>query len=80
MFSYLVRKLLGLDVVLLDYPGHIATAVKFTEEVGGSYLQLEDGKYVVCDPTYFGASAGMSMPQYQNVKLSVIELNKLERF
>ena len=80
LFSYLVRKLLGLDVVLLDYPGHIATAVKFTEEVGGSYLQLEDGKYVVCDPTYFGASAGMSMPQYQNVKLSVIELNKLERF
>lgn len=80
LFSYLVRKLLGLDVVLLDYPGHIATAVKFPEEVDGSYLNLEDGAYTVCDPTYYGASVGMSMPQYQNVKLSVIELNKLKRY
>lgn len=80
LFSYLVRKLLGFDVVLLDYPGHIATAVKIPGEVNGSYLQLEDGKYIVCDPTYYGASAGMSMPQYQNVKLSVIELNRLKMY
>ena len=80
LFSYLVRKLLGFDVVLLDYPGHIATAVKIPGEVNGSYLQLEDGKYIVCDPTYYGASAGMSMPKYQNVKLSVIELNRLKMY
>ena len=80
LFSYLVRKLLGFDVVLLDYPGHIATAVKIPGEVNGSYLQLEDGKYIVCDPTYYGASAGMSMPKYQNKKLSVIELNKLKMY
>ncbi|MBQ8222911.1 MAG: hypothetical protein IJZ87_06155 [Bacteroidales bacterium] len=80
LFSYLVRKLLGLDVVLLDYPGHIATAVKLPEEVSGSYLHLEDGKYMVCDPTYYGASVGMSMPKYQDVKLSVIQLNKLKRY
>lgn len=80
LFSYLVRKLLGLDVVLLDYPGHIATAVKLPEEVSGSYLQLNDGRYTVCDPTYYGASVGMSMPQYQNVGLSVIELKKLEKY
>ncbi len=80
LFSYLVRKLLGFDVVLLDYPGHIATAVKIPDEVNGSYLQLEDGKYIVCDPTYFGASAGMSMPKYRNVKLSVIKLNKLKKY
>ena len=80
LFSYLVRKLLGFDVVLLDYPGHIATAVKIPGEVNGSYLQLEDGKYIVCDPTYYGASAGMSMPQYQNEKLSVIELNRLKMY
>ena len=31
LYSYLVRNLLKLDVVLLDYPNHIATAVCFNE-------------------------------------------------
>lgn len=79
-FSYLVRKLLGLDVVLLDYPGHIATAVKFSGDVNGSFIQLKDGKYVVCDPTYFGSNVGMTMPKYKNEKLSAIELRKLDRY
>lgn len=43
-------------------------------------IEIEDGKYIVCDPTYYGASAGMSMPQYQNLKLSVIELNRLKMY
>ncbi|MDW7680249.1 MAG: hypothetical protein SCK70_06770, partial [bacterium] len=30
LFAYLVRELLGLKVIGLDYPGHIATAVKFS--------------------------------------------------
>lgn len=40
LFSYLVRKLLGLDVVLLDYPEHIATAVRFNGNVSGDYLMV----------------------------------------
>lgn len=43
-------------------------------------IEIEDGKYIVCAPTYYGASAGMSMPQYQNLKLSVIELNRLKMY
>ena len=29
LYSYLVRTLMGLDVVLLEYPNHMATAVLF---------------------------------------------------
>lgn len=62
LFACLVRELMGLDVVLLDYPEHLSTAVGFTEEVGGDYLIINNKKYVACDPTYIGADIGMSMP------------------
>ena len=72
LFSYLVRKLLGLDVVLLDYPEHIATAVRFNGNVSGDYLMVNGRKYIVCDPTYIGASIGMTMPRYKTVSAKVL--------
>ena len=62
LFACLVRELMGLDVVLLDYPEHLSTAVCFTENVEGDYLMLGNKKYIACDPTYIGADIGMSMP------------------
>lgn len=73
LFSYLVRKLLGLDVVLLDYPEHIATAVRFNGNVSGDYLMVNGRKYIVCDPTYIGASIGMTMPRYKTVSAKVLK-------
>lgn len=73
LFSYLVRKLLGLDVVLLDYPEHIATAVRFNGNVFGDYLMVNGRKYIVCDPTYIGASIGMTMPRYKTVSAKVLK-------
>lgn len=73
LFSYLVRKLLGLDVVLLDYPEHIATAVRFNGNVSGDYLMVNGWKYTVCDPTYIGASIGMTMPRYKTVSAKVLK-------
>lgn len=73
LYATLVRDLLGLDVVLLDYPNHIASAVRFTEKVSGDYVQLEDGhKYVICDPTYIGAPVGACMEQYKNMPPEII--------
>ena len=73
LYATLVRDLLGLDVVLLDYPNHIASAVHFTEEVSGDYIQLENGhKYIICDPTYIGAPIGSCMEQYKKVAPEVI--------
>lgn len=73
LFSYLVRKPLGLDVVLLDYPEHIATAVRFNGNVSGDYLMVNGRKYIVCDPTYIGASIGMTMPRYKTVSAKVLK-------
>lgn len=62
LYSILVRDLLGLDVVLLNFENHIATAVRFPSDVKGDYVMVDGVKYVVCDPTYINAKVGMMMP------------------
>lgn len=74
LFAILVRDLLGLDVVLVHWPGHLATAVAFPEEVDGDYFTVEGRRYTVCDPTYIGAGIGETMPQFQNVKANLVTL------
>lgn len=74
LFSILVRELLGLEVVLLHYPGHLATAVCFDTEVSGDYLQIDGKHYTVCDPTYINSDIGQSMPQFKQTAARVIQL------
>lgn len=74
LYSILVRDLLGLEVVFLNYPGHLATAVKFTEDVNGFYMIINNEKYVICDPTYINAPVGDCMPQYQNSSAVVVKI------
>ena len=71
LYSILVRELLGLDVVLLEFPQHLATAVKFKTKVDGDYLDLDDGRYIVCDPTYIGAPVGMAMPECKKTTVTI---------
>lgn len=75
LYAILVKELLGLEVVLLHYPGHLATAVCFGEEVQGDYLNIENKKFVVCDPTYIGADVGRAMEKFKTVKADVIMVN-----
>jgi len=74
LFSRLIRDLVGLDVVLLYYPGHLAAAVAFNDEVKGDYLSYKNHKYVVCDPTYINAGVGKTMPGMNNQEAQVIAL------
>ena len=74
LFAWLVKNLLGLEVVGLDYPGHVATAVHFTEKVDGDAVSYQGKRFVVADPTYVNASAGMSMPDYKNSKPEIIRI------
>lgn len=74
LFSRLIRDLVGLDVVLLYYPGHLATAVGFNEDVAGDYLMVNGKKYVVCDPTYINARVGMTMPKMDNSSAIAVTL------
>lgn len=75
LFSYLVRNLLNLDVVLLEYDGHVTTAVCFADEkVKGDYLKIGGLKYVVCDPTTKGARVGQQMRKYRRQTPRLITL------
>lgn len=73
LYSYLVRTLMKLDVVLLEYPNHMATAVCFDENVDGDYVTVSGKKYIICDPTYIGASIGLAMPQFKTVAAKVLK-------
>lgn len=74
LFAFLVRHLLHLDVVLIDYPGHIATAVHFPTEVKGESVMYNGKRYVICDPTYIGAPVGVEMPDYTAADRTVVPL------
>lgn len=74
LFTRLVRDLLGLKCILIYYPGHLASAVCFTEHVSGDYIQVNGSRFVVCDPTYIGASVGHTMPDMDNSSAKVIVL------
>jgi hypothetical protein len=73
-FAYLVKKLVGLDVIGLDYPGHVATAVNFSIDLPGDSVIRNGKKYLVCDPTYINANLGMAMPQFKSVKPDIIKI------
>lgn len=62
LFSRLVRDLMGLDVALIYYPGHLATAVCFKEDIHGDEIKIGNRRFIVCDPTYIGAPVGAQMP------------------
>lgn len=74
LFSFLVRHILGMDVILLDYPGHIMTAVAFDQEMTGAYLEFEGKRYYVCDPTYLGSRPGMIHPDYLKLNCSILKI------
>lgn len=61
LLTRLIRDLLGLECVLVYYPGHLASAVHFTEQVPGDYYELDGKEFTVCDPTFINAPVGMQM-------------------
>ncbi len=74
LFAYITRKLLGLDVIGLNYPNHVAAAVKFNSDVGGDNLIYQGKTYTICDPTYENAQYGMCMPDFRNIMPDVIQI------
>lgn len=74
LFATLARDLLGLDVILMHYPNHIAAAVCFNSDVSGDSVVHKGRKYIVCDPTFIGAPVGVTMPGMNNAEAEIIEL------
>lgn len=75
-FTRMVRDILGLDAVLIYYPGHLSAAVAFTEgEPGGSYVIYGGRRYTVCDPTCQYGPIGYS-GKYDNSQAVLIPLTR----
>ena len=74
LFSCLVRELVGLDVVLLDYPNHIAAAVHFNQEVKGDYLMVDGVKYVISDPTFINAPVGRCYSKFKTMVPKIVKI------
>lgn len=66
LFCRLVREVLRLDVAFVSYPGHLAAAVHFNEDIPGDYFIVNGKRYLVCDPTYINAPIGRTMPGMDN--------------
>jgi len=64
LFAWLTNSLLGLDTIILMYPGHVATAVAMTTATGDTHT-YQGKRYSVADPTYINANVGMTMPSYR---------------
>ena len=72
LLSRIIADVLGLESILVLYPGHLAIAVNFHEHTDGDYIEFEGRRFVVCDPTYIGAPIGMTMPGMDNEKAKAI--------
>lgn len=66
LFCNLVTNILNLDVAFVSYPGHLATAVHFTQDIPGDYFLVNGKRYLVCDPTFINAPIGRTMPGMNN--------------
>ena len=71
IFTYLVEKILGLDTIILEYPGHASTGVRFNDEVTGDFIALDGFNYVLCDPSYLNSEVGSSNPDYIDVPATI---------
>ena len=74
LFSRLVRDLLDLPVVLIYYPGHLATAVAFPNAEQGDFIVIDGKRFTICDPTYIGAPVGLTMSGMNNQTAKAILL------
>ena len=77
LFAYLVRTLLDREVVGLEWPSHIATAVRVGEGLEAASedrtLTVDGATYIMADPTYIGSSLGMEMPLVENKDPDIIQ-------
>ena len=72
LYAFLVRSLLDLDVQIVQYPGHECTAVHFTDCLTyGSGYYVNGDFYLICDPSFIGASIGRCMPRFRTLQPQV---------
>ena len=74
LYSWLVRILLRLPVVGVQFPGYYSTAVCYDEPLDGdSYLWRRE-KYIFTDPIYINAPIGVMIPEFAGLSPLLIDL------
>ena len=76
LFAEFVKSLLGLDVVYLNYPRHLATAVRLPYDIDGTYVTVDGKKYYVCDPTCINGKAGILAAVYSASRPKVVKITE----
>lgn len=75
LWCRLVKELVGVETALVHYPGiHLAAAAAIEAAPGQTTVSAQNRTYVLCDPTYMGADAGMEMPPLAGRSRTVIPL------
>ncbi|GHT35465.1 hypothetical protein AGMMS49574_24920 [Bacteroidia bacterium] len=72
LFCRMVKMFCGLDTLLVEYPTHVAAAVKSAEP--GDAIIYRNERYIICDPTYIGAPVGKTMTGFNNATAKIIAL------
>lgn len=72
LFAQLIRHFTDLDIVGVEFPNHIATAIAFDQSISGDIIITQKKKYTICDPTYIGAKVGECMPDLKSKSANVI--------
>ena len=75
LFSGLIRILLRLPVVGVQFPGHYSTAICFEEPLEGDFYYLNHEKYIITDPTFLNAPIGAMMPEFAGLVPQIIDLS-----
>lgn len=74
LFNYLIKELLNIEVVGLNFQTHIASAVNFTENISGNYLIYNNKRFTICDPTYVNSEVGAINKKYLTNQVELIEI------
>ena len=72
LFTRLVKHFTGLSCIALNFPKHVNAAVAMGDNTTGDFIQYENRRYVICDPTYINAPVGYLPKEYSNIKPEVI--------
>ena len=73
LFSWMVRNLLQLPVIGVQFPGCFSTAVGF-DQLEGDGFYWKHCKYILADPTFQNAPIGVLMPELSGLTPQLIEL------
>ena len=66
LFSYLIKKLFGINIVGIKYKDHMASAINIP--INGDNIKIGSRKLIIADPSYINANIGQSIPQYKKLK------------